>query len=178
MQGMTILSKKTLVVVTLASLPLVALVLYRVVMYSKSSMTAGDEVNRISQVQGWKIEHVQVRARVWKQVESGQKIEGADWSKLVSAVDNENNDFLLSVLLVLTHNKIDADKKDQCVRWAEKLMSQTNDSSAAVMGYFAYIRAEGPDRESWKQQLVARGYRDGVSQSEAKAERINKKLGM
>lgn len=168
-----------LIILILASLPLVIIV-FRSAFHTTPPLTPEGTLQQISQVQGWELEHVKVRDRVWKHVESGQKLSDEDWESLVVAVDKESTDFMLSVILVLARHKIDGAKQIKLREWSEKLMAQTNDPSAAVMGYFAYIRAEGADKNGWRNRLLLRGNGDekDLNEQEAKAERIRVKLGL
>lgn len=171
--------KKILIVLILASLPLVVIV-FRSALHTTPPPTPEGTLQQISQVQGWELEHVKVRDRVWKHVESGQKLTDADWESLVVAVDKESTDFMLSVTLVLARYNMDGEKQIKLREWAQKLMAQTNDSSTAVMGYFAYIRAEGDDKTDWRNRLLIRGAgkEKDLNEQEAKAERIRIKLGL
>ena len=110
----------------------------------------------IATKQGWQIEDVEAQHRAWDAFNSNQQPSEADWQRLVRAADSEKNGFDLELAMMFSRHMTDK-YRAPVLSWCERNMEQTNDESAAVIGYDCYVRSGGSDRDLWASRLKARG---------------------
>ena len=115
-----------------------------------------DQMRFIATKQGWQIENVEAQHRAWDAFDSGQQPSEADWQRLVRAADSEKNGFDLELAMMFSRHMTDK-YRAPVLGWCERNMEQTNDESAAVIGYDCYVRSGGSDRDLWASRLKARG---------------------
>jgi hypothetical protein len=165
------------VIAGLAIIPTLWIISRAVVVRSRPQ-THGYELQLISKTQGWQLVDVQTRDRVWNQLDSHKEISDEDWQTLVKAADEEKNAFDVSLILMFTHHRIADKYRNTILKWCERNMAQTNDTSAAVLGYFGYVRAGGTDRDIWANRLKARGssYPEEIAEQDKLAEKTKKRL--
>jgi hypothetical protein len=125
---------------------------------------------RIAETQGWQIENVEARERVWSALDSHREPAEADWQRLVRAADTETNAFDLSLAMMFSRHMTDK-YRAPVLKWCERNMEQTNDESAAVVAYDCYVRSAGPDRDLWARRLKARGgdYAEKIAEADSRA---------
>jgi hypothetical protein len=165
------------VIAGLAIIPALWIISRAVVLHLRPP-TPEYELQLISKTQGWQLVDVQTRDRVWKQLDSHKEISDEDWQTLVKAAEEEKNAFDVSLILMFTHHRIEDKYRNTILKWCERNMVQTNDTSAAVLGYFGYVRAGGPDKDTWVNRLKARGspYPDEIMEQDKLAEKVEKRL--
>ena len=124
----------------------------------------------IATKQGWKIEDVEAQHRAWDAFDSGQQPAEADWQRLARAADTEKNGFDLELAMMFSRHMTDK-YRAPVLGWCERNMEQTNDESAAVIGYDCYVRSGGSDRDLWASRLKARGqfYVEKIAEADKRA---------
>jgi hypothetical protein len=165
------------IIVGLAAIPALWIV-SRVVMLHLRPATPEYKQQVIAKTQSWKLVDVQTQDRVWDQLDSHKEISDEDWQTLVKAADEEPNAFDVSLILMFTHHRIEDKYRNTILKWCERNMTQTNDTSAAVLGYFGYVRAGGPDKNIWANRLKERGspYPEKIAEQDKLAEKVEKRL--
>jgi hypothetical protein len=137
-----------------------------------------DELLRdIAQKQGWQIEDVRAKQRVADALEANQKPTEADWQILVKAADTEKNNFDLELAMLFSRHMTD-EYREPVLKWCERNMAQTNDPYAAVLAYDCYARSGGDEKDSWADQLKARGqfYMEKIAEADQRAAKRAEKL--
>ena len=153
-------------------------IISRVAMLHLRPATPEYKQQLIAKTQSWKLVDVQARDRAWSQLDLHKEISDEDWQTLVKAADEEPNVFDVSLILMFTHHRIEDKYRNTILKWCERNMAQTNDTSAAVLGYFGYVRAGGPDKDTWVNRLKARGspYPEKIIEQDKLAEKVEKRL--
>jgi hypothetical protein len=115
-------------------------------------------LQEIANKQGWKLTNVIILDRVEHEIDAHQHVSDGDWNALVKAVDEESigfgNTFLLTIC---TTYPLEERFRPTVLKWCEKNMSQEESAGHAVIAYFCYALAKGPDKDAWNARLVARG---------------------
>ena len=127
-------------------------------------------LQKISDMQGWKIENVKARERAFTALEANQQPTDADWEQLVKAADLEANGFDLSLAMEFSRHMTDK-YRPTVLKWCERNMEQTADEDAAVLGYSCYVRSGGSEKDLWANRLKARGqnYVDKINEIDKRA---------
>jgi hypothetical protein len=165
------------IIVGLAIIPALWII-SRVVMLHLRPVTPGYQQQVIAKIEDWKLVDVQTKDRVWDELDSNKEISDEDWQTLVKAADEEPNAFDVLLIMMFSHHRIEDKYRSTILKWCERNMAQTNDVSAAVLGYFGYVRAGGADKDTWVNRLKARGspYPEKIIEQDKLAEKVEKKL--
>jgi hypothetical protein len=145
------------VIVCVAAAP-VLWILCKAVNIKSRPATPGYQEEIIAKVQGWKLSDVKLYWRLMDQIVAQQKVSDADWDAMVKAIEEEplrfGNSFI--ELICMTY-PMEEKYRPTILKLSEKNMSQEKTPKEAVMAYFSYVLANGPDKDAWKARLIARG---------------------
>jgi hypothetical protein len=145
-------------IVCLAVVP-VLWIFCRAVIIKSHPLVSTHQEETISKVQGWKLSNVQLEHRVSAQIDANQKVSDTDWNAMVKAVEEEPVAFgdQFAGIICMTSYPMEERFRTNVLKWSEKGMSQEKSPGEAVNAYFSYVLAKGPDRDAWKDRLMARG---------------------
>lgn len=152
----------------------------RAVYLHSHRLTPEDKLHLIAERQGWRLDDVEAKNQAWGELETNGELSPQLWQKIVKASDRETNGygFISDLIIMFGHYPIRAEYRDAMLSWCRRSMRQTNDPYAAILGYYGYVRAGGPDRQMWSDRLKGRGslYEEEIPTQDKLAERVKKRL--